>query len=214
MKIFDITLPITNDLPGWPGDTPIDIQQTSRIGDGENANVSKIQFSVHTGTHIDAPLHFIESGISIDKIPVSKLIGQVYVIEIEESINLITAEVLKKHPTRQKWERSKKILFKTRNSSFWKHSSNEFLTDYVGVDTSASEFLAGFNFDLIGIDYLSIAAYQDILKPHQILLRREIVLLEGVNLENISQGFYEIYCLPLLIHDSDGAPARVILVQL
>ncbi len=214
MKIFDITLPITNDLPVWPGDTPIDIQQTSRIGDGDNTNVSKIQFSVHSGTHIDAPFHFIESGISIDKIPVSKLIGKVYVIEIDNSINLITAEVLKAHPTRQKWEITKKILFKTRNSSNWKLSTNEFQRDYVGIDTSAAEYLTDFNFDLIGIDYLSIAAFDDTIKPHQILLGEECVLLEGVNLENIKQGFYEIYCLPMLIHGSDGAPARAILIQL
>lgn len=213
MEIYDISTPIRNSMPIWPGDTPVELQQVSSINNGENTNVTQIQMSVHTGTHIDAPRHFINAGKSVDEIPLSKLVGSAFLMEIDQEVDLITAGILESHPHRDMLENHKKVLFKTRNSSEPIKNPNNFYEDYVGIDSSAASYLSQLKLDLVGMDYFSIASFEDLLQPHLILLKNEIVLLEGIQLEHIPEGIYRLYCLPLLIPGCDGAPARAILIK-
>jgi arylformamidase len=212
MKTYDISLPISKDLPVWPGDPKVALRQLSSIKDSETSNVSQIRMSVHTGTHIDAPRHFIDTGKTVDQISITKLTGQVLVIEIPENVDVISEDVLVSHPQRGSLEQSSKVLFKTRNSSLWHASETSFKENYVGIDTSGAEFLAKLSLDLIGLDYLSIAPYKDTIRPHLILLEKEIVLLEGIDLSKVKEGEYVLFCLPLLISGCEGSPARAILM--
>jgi arylformamidase len=213
MKIYDISVPITPDMPVWPGDPAVDLQQVSAIASGQSANISHLSMSVHTGTHIDAPKHFIDNGNTIGQIPLEKLVGEVLVMQIDDSVNVISALVLKSHPGIDLLEDAQKVLFRTLNSSLWCQSPKEFRQDYIGIDASGAEFLAGLGLDLIGIDYLSIAPYDETLAPHQILLAEDIVLLEGLDLSKVQAGIFELYCLPINLPGCEGAPARVILVD-
>jgi len=213
MDIYDITLPITEDMPVWPGDPPVSIRQLSAIKDGDSSNVSQIQMGVHTGTHIDAPRHFLNDGKTIDQLPLHKLIGDVLVIALADDVDTISAEVLRNHPQKIHLEQARKILFKTKNSSFWHTHPSDFHEDYVGIDRSGAAYLSHFDLDLIGLDYLSVASFQETTVPHQILLEKEIILLEGIDLSKVPEGVYTLYCLPLSIQGSEGAPARAILVK-
>jgi len=200
-------------MPVWPGDPPVALRVISKIEEGDDATVSEIQMSVHAGTHIDAASHFIESGQTIEEIPFEKLIGEVLVLNIDPTEKCISEHVLKIHPHLEKLIKAKKILFKTRNSKLLHDFPSEFQTDYVGINTSGAEFLAQLGLDLVGVDYLSIAPFNETKRPHQILLSKEIVLLEGIDLSTVTEGVYQLFCLPLNLVGCEGAPARVILVD-
>lgn len=213
MKIYDISVPITQSIPTWPGDPLVELRQESAIAAGDSANVSHLSMGVHTGTHIDAPKHFIDDGKTVDQIPFTKLIGDVLVLVIDRNENVISERVLKTHPDRVLLESASKVLFRTRNSTLWQSDPHTFIKDYVGIDKSGAVFLNQLKLDLIGIDYLSIAPYEETEEPHQILLTNETVLLEGLDLSDVTGGNYELFCLPLRLPGCEGAPARVILVD-
>lgn len=213
MKIHDITLSIKPGMIVWPGDPDFALRQISSIQDGHESNISLLRMSVHTGTHIDSPKHFIDSGITVDQIPINKLVGDVLVIRINDKIKTITEEVIETHRMNDHIGIVKKILFRTRNSNLWHKHPSTFQQDYVGIDRSGAKYLAQFDLDLIGIDYLSIAPFSDTSAPHKILLSNNVVLLEGINLSGIEEGIHEIFCLPIFLKGAEGAPARVILVE-
>jgi arylformamidase len=200
-------------MPVWPGDPKVALRRLSKIKDGEMSNVSQIRMSVHTGTHIDAPKHFIEMGSTVEEIPLEKMLGRTLVMEIPDTTEVISEQVLMSHPQREALEQANKVLFKTKNSTLWNSSEGLFDEDYVGIDTSGATFLSKLPLDLIGVDYLSIASYNDTTKPHLILLEKEIVLLEGIDLSKVKEGEYTLYCLPLLISGCEGSPARAILME-
>ncbi len=212
-KIYDISLPISMKMPVWPGDPKVTVRQVASLEKGDEANISQIRMSVHTGTHIDAPRHFFDNGKTVDQIPLEKLIGEVLVVDVGEGVSVISDAVLKQCAQFNDLETASKVLFKTKNSNFWKEAPAYFHQDFVGIDTSGAEFLADLNLDLIGVDYLSIAPFTDTDRPHQILLKKEILLLEGINLADVPAGRYNLYCLPLNIEQCEGAPARVILTS-
>lgn len=213
MKIYDISVPISSTMPVWPGDPPVVVQQVAAISSGESANVSRIVMGAHSGTHIDAPRHFIADGKTIGQIPLEKLIGKVLVMEIDHTEDVISDQVLESHPNNDLLKNASKVLFRTRNSALWQAHPTDFYKNYVGIDSSGAHYLKNLDLDLIGIDYLSIAPYQDTLMPHLILLAEEIVLLEGLDLSQAPSGIYDLYCLPLNIPDCEGAPARVVLIS-
>jgi arylformamidase len=213
MEIYDISIPITSSMIVWPGDPQVTIRQLSAIQQGEESNVTQIRMSVHTGSHIDAPKHFIDSGNTIEEIPLQKLIGDALVIEIDEKIDVISAEVLKSLLNFDGIKDIRKILFHTRNSAFWHQTSRTFQEDFVGIDSSGAEFLANFDLDLVGLDYLSIAPFHDISKPHKTLLSKEVILLEGIDLTAVPGGIYHLCCLPLKLIGIEGAPVRAILTR-
>lgn len=213
MKIIDISVPISNNMPIWPGDPPVEFEKLSSIDQGDSVNTTALKMSVHTGTHIDAPYHFIESGQRVDQISLDKLIGEVFVMVIDDGIDVITEKVLKTHPANHQLRETPKVLFRTRNSHFWKDQAHDFNRGYVGIDKSGAEFLKQRQLELIGIDYLSIAPYADTKNPHEILLSNGTILLEGLNLINVSEGIYNLLCLPLNISNCEGAPCRAALID-
>jgi arylformamidase len=208
MHIYDISLTLTSDLPVWPGDPRVSVERVLEIGPDSSANVSRLAMSAHSGTHVDAPLHFLEKGTSVDRIPLKNLTGRAYLVHLPHA-NIITAEVLAAAniPTR-----TRRVLFKTRNSQYWSKKSNEFQTDFVGLSEDGARFLIKKGIKLVGIDYLSIAPYADGDPTHKTLLMAGVVVLEGLDLSKVSQGRYMLYCLPLKLGGADGAPARAILV--
>jgi len=210
MTIYDISLTITPDLPVWPGDPALVLEQTMSISQGEVANVTRINSSVHVGTHIDAPRHFIDGGRTIEQLPLDILTGPCYVAQLPDGIEAITSEVLERTEITSEMKR---ILFGTRNSHLWARGESKFQTDFVGITEDGAEWLVERGVQLVGVDYLSVAPYSDVIPTHLVLLRQGVIVVEGLNLSNVMRGFYDLYCLPLKIAGSDGAPARAILIQ-
>jgi arylformamidase len=210
MIYHDISVEINSNLPIWPGDPKACIERIQKLEDGANANVSKVDMGLHTGTHVDAPYHFLENGAKLSEIPLERFFGRATVINIPEEVGIITADVL------GRLERSlftERILFKTRNSGFWKETSETFHADFVGIDLSGAQFIVEKDVRLVGIDYLSIAPFRKSKPTHETLLGAGIVIIEGLNLSDVDQGVYQLYCLPIKLGDAEGSPARVILID-
>ncbi len=208
MRIYDISVGITPNIPVWPGDPPPVVERVAEIADGARSNVTRIAFSAHTGTHIDAPLHFIDGAASVDELPLKLLTGRAYVVDLTKA-QALTAKTLEAAGIPP---RTKRVLFKTRNSNLWKRGVQEFQEDYVAIDASGAEWLVARGVQLVGVDYLSVAPFDDVVPTHRVLLETGVVVVEGLDLSAVSQGRYAFYCLPLKLIGSDGAPARAILV--
>lgn len=210
MKIFDVTVPIKNFMPVWPGDPQVDIHLVSFIEKGGEANVTSIQMSAHTGTHIDAPKHFINSGTAIEAMDLTTLLGEVEVIEIDIRVNQIDTLILKKLE-RSRWPQ--RVIFKTNNSYLRLLEKDFFYQNFTALLPDAADYLVQNGVKLVGIDYLSIAPFENGYETHLILLKKEVIVIEGLNLADISPGIYDLVALPILLEGADGAPARVLLIQ-
>lgn len=209
-KIIDISLPISKQLPIWPGDPPLEISTEMSLKNGDSANVSRINMSVHTGTHLDAPLHFFENQASIEEISLELLIGEVSVVHFKDNVQMVTSKDLQSLGIAE-WP--KRLLMKTRNSSLrlWQDITSH--PEFCALSTDAADFLVNHGVLLIGIDYLSIAPYVDPDSVHKILLHAGVIILEGLNLIDVTEGNYELICLPIKIMEVEGAPARAILIS-
>jgi arylformamidase len=210
MTIYDISLSISPNLPTWPGDPPLQIKQIESMDKGAHDNVTHISASVHLGTHVDAPHHFLNDGRTIEQLPLEVLTGPCYVTQLPDGIEAITSEVLDRTEITSEMKR---VLFGTSNSHYWAKNESKFQTDFVAITEDGAEWLVEHGVQLVGVDYLSVAPYGDSVPTHTVLLKAGIVVVEGLNLSNIMRGFYDLYCLPLKIAGSDGAPARAILIQ-
>lgn len=210
MPIYDITLTISPDMPVWPGDPPVKLEQAESMDDGAEYNMTRLAMSVHTGTHVDAPHHFLNDGRTVESLALDVLTGPCYVMQLPDDVDEITAEVLARTPIPDGAER---LLFGTRNSRCWAQGVKEFQTDFVAISADGAQWLVERGVKLVGVDYLSVAPYHQSIPTHRILLEAGIVALEGVNLAQAPRGFYDLYCLPLKLAGSDGAPARAILVS-
>lgn len=210
MTIFDISLTIAPDLPIWPGDPDIELDQTESMDKGGHVNVTRMNISVHTGTHVDAPHHFLNDGRTVEQLSLEVLTGPCYVVQLPDGVEAITSEVLDRTEITSDMKR---VLFGTRNSHLWSKGEVAFQTDFVAITEDGAEWLAEHGVQLVGVDYLSVAPYEDSNPTHEILLKAGVVIVEGLNLSKVMRGFYDLYCLPLKIAGSDGAPARTILIQ-
>jgi arylformamidase len=211
MTIHDISLTISPSLPTWPGDPPLELKLIESMDKGAHANVTHLSAAVHLGTHVDAPHHFLNDGRTVENLPLDILTGPCYVTQLPDGIEAITAEVLDRTEITSEMKR---VLFGTRNSHLWAKGESKFQTDFVAITEDGAEWLVERGIQLVGVDYLSVAPYGDSVPTHTVLLKAGVVVVEGLNLSKIVRGFYDLYCLPLKIAGSDGAPARAILVQL
>jgi len=205
-KWIDISVPLRNGMVHWPGDPRFEIHRVKDMEGGDSANLSSIAMGAHSGTHVDAPLHFIRGGASVDAMPLDVATGRARVVAILDNAR-ITPEELRETALR----REERILFKTANSGrVWKTDS--FLEDFVSISTEAAEVLARSGVRLIGVDYLSVGGFggggSDV---HRVLLEAGIWIVEGLNLRGVEPGEYELVCLPLRLEGAEGAPARAIL---
>jgi arylformamidase len=210
MTIYDISLTISPSLPTWPGDPGLTLEQFEAMDSGAHVNVTKISTSVHMGTHVDAPHHFLNDGRTVEDLPLDVLTGPCYVTQLPDGIDAITAEVLDRTEITADMKR---VLFGTSNSHFWAHGETEFQEEFVAITEDGAEWLVERGVQLVGVDYLSVAPFGDSEPTHKVLLKAGVVVVEGLNLSMVMRGFYDLYCLPLKIAGSDGAPARAILVQ-
>jgi arylformamidase len=202
MRYFDLTLPLSSKLPAWPGDQPF--QRRENRGSGI---VSRLVLSSHTGTHIDAPRHFLFNKSGIDKIALRALVGQFQVIGISSS-PLITVEELKSKL--KNLQAGARILLKTKNGK--KILSSKFSNDWISLSLSGAKFLATKKVALVGIDYFGIEPKNAPGNPvHKALLNKKIVIVEALNLSAVRPGIYQGAILPLNIVNGDGAPARAVL---
>ena len=207
MKIYDITVPIRSKMPVYEGDPGVTIDAWSAFAKGDSSNVSMLNFGAHTGTHVDAPAHFIEGARKIDALPLEVLIGAARVIRVADDVTEITPEFLE----RCDLGGIERVIFHTRNSGLW---SDNFRRDYTHLLPEAAQNLVDRGVKLVGTDYLSIEKFHSgHHRTHLTLLSSNVVIVEGLNLSDVPEGDYELICLPLKIADGsgDGAPARAVL---
>ena len=214
MPIYDISVPLSAELPVYPGDPRIEIRDSLTLAGGDGANVSALNFGAHTGTHVDAPAHFIEGAKKVELLALDVLIGEVEVVEVPPDARVIDEEFV----TRDFKEGTDRILFKTRNSTYWggdfADSRTAFREDFTYLDLAAAKKLVARGVKLVGIDYLSIEKFgSPEHEVHRALLSHDVIILEGLNLTGVPAGKYELICLPLRLRSNlgDGAPARAIL---
>jgi arylformamidase len=206
--IHDVTVPITNTMRVWPSDPPVRLtSQTHLTGDNSHSvRLTSIEMGSHTGTHIDAPWHFVANGIRLNEIPIETLVGPVTVVEVPNVPSIGPAEV-----ERLRLDGIERILFKTENSKHW--TDDAFYEHFVYLEPEAAELLVLRGMKLVGIDYLSIDRLKSEKHPtHFVLLQHNVVIVEGLNLSKVSPGPYQLIALPLNLQGVDGAPTRVILV--
>ena len=210
MPIYDVSVALSADTPTYPGDPSIEISQFLSLANGDPANVSLIHFGAHSGTHVDAPAHFLAGGARVNSLSLETLIGRVQVVEVPPTIDTINAEFI--NGNCQTGE--VRFLFKTRNSTFWNHDAPGFRSDYTSLAPGAAQALVHLGVKLVGIDYLSVEEFgAETFETHHTLLSEGVVIVEGLDLSQICAGVYELICLPLRISggSGDGAPARVVL---
>jgi arylformamidase len=208
--IYDISVPLRTGGVVYPGNPSITITPQQAISQGAGANVSRIDFGSHSGTHVDAPKHFFDDGAGADSLPLDVLIGPARLIAMGDDVRSVGEAELMKHDL----DGVKRLLIRTRNSAWLASGSTEFHPDYTFVAPDGAAYLAGLGVKLVGVDYLSVEQFHSgHHRTHRTLLQREIVIVEGLLLSEPPPGDYELYCLPLKLAGLDGAPARAVLVN-
>jgi arylformamidase len=207
--IYDVTVPISNAMPVWPGDPPVHLSKKSHESRDKThiVRLTAIEMGSHTGTHMDAPFHMIDGGKRLNDFPLDTLIGKVTVFEIASARSIGRAQL-----ERFDWTGVERVLLKTENSSHW--NDGRFYEEFVYLEPDGAEFLVERGVRLVGIDYLSIDKFQSESHPsHFVLFKKNILIIEGLNLNAVPQGNYTIFALPLNLQDADGAPTRVVLTN-
>jgi arylformamidase len=207
MKYHDVSVPISAEMPVFEGDPPVSIALSSSIERGDPCNVSQLTMGAHTGSHVDAPLHFLRDGKPLNQISLDILIGPARVVEVEGA-----KEISRDALVAARIAGEQRVLFKTPNSSLWREKG--FQRDFVYVTGNAAKYLVEIGVRLVGIDYLSVEKF-GAADPvaHLTLLKAGIVILEGLNLSMVKAGHYELVCLPLCIEGAEGAPCRAVLIE-
>ena len=198
MEFFDISVPIRSGMVTYPGDPSVTVERVVTIGDDSPVNLSKIDMGLHSGTHVDAPVHFIEGAAGVDELPLDVLIGPCNVVAVPALDGSTVAGAV---------SRSERVLFKTPNSELWARDS--FAEEFARLDEAAARVLVERGVRLVGVDYLSVGDEA----AHQALLGAGVVAVEGLDLRGVEPGRYELICLPLRVVGSDGAPARAVLMR-
>jgi arylformamidase len=207
-RIYDISVSVQSGGLIYPGNPEIEITAQQAISLGAGANVSRVVFGSHTGTHVDAAKHFFDDGQTVDEIPLEKLMGPAIVVAVDDSSMSVGEADLRNFDL----GRHTRVLIKTRNSSFL--HERDFHRDYSFLAPDGAEYLVSKGVELVGIDYLSIEQFHSgHHRTHRALLEKDVVIVEGLSLGNVSPGEYELICLPLRLAGLDGAPARAVLIQ-
>ncbi|HEY7355900.1 MAG TPA: cyclase family protein [Ktedonobacterales bacterium] len=206
---IDVSVSLHSGMAHWPDNPPVQIARMLDMERGDVCNVSTLSMGSHTGTHMDAPVHFVRGSKGIDDMPLEATIGPARIIEIHDAASIKPDELRS-----QAIQRGERVLFKTRNSArCW--TTDDFIEDFVYISREAARYLAGLGVQTVGVDYLSVGGFtRDGPETHRALLEAGIWIIEGLNLSQVAAGAYDLICLPLKIAHSDGAPARAILRKL
>lgn len=211
--IIDISMPVKEKMVVWPKSLKPHFRRVFSHERGDLWAQTELGFDLHTGTHIDAPLHRIRSGASLDKMPLETLVGPAFVVFLPK-VKAITADVLNELNLPKDTNR---LLFKTSNSNFWSKKTIGFQKKFVALTVDGAQWLAGHKIKLVGNDYLSVGQFTKDGKiqaeVHRILLGKGIVLLEGLNLSGVKPGDYQLMCLPLKLVGTEAAPCRAVLID-
>ena len=192
-------------MPIWPDNPDVSLERKQCLQHGDVCNVSELQLGTHTGTHIDGLNHFIKGAPGIDQMPLNLMTGTARVVEISNP-EQITAQELAGYEL----QAGERILFRTRNSEQL-HQGEGFQKEFVHVAEDAAKLLASAEVALIGVDYLSVGGFEgNVIEVHHALLGAGIWCVEGLNLKELTAGYYEFICLPIRLVDGDGGPARAI----
>jgi arylformamidase len=207
VNYIDISRPLGPDTPLWPGSPGVTLNPLQQIASGDAANVSRIDIEAHTGTHIDAPLHFVAGGATVEEVGLARLIGEAHVAEVRgTAIGAADLDALSLP------EGTRRLLLRTDASHDSSYDSAPFRPDFPALTADGARWIVERGIDLIGIDYLSIQRYDDPPDVHHVLLNAGVVILEGLRLTDVEPGVYTLVCLPLHIIGAEAAPARAILL--
>jgi arylformamidase len=198
VEIIDVSVPVRPGMALYPGDPAVTLERVASLAGGDIANISRLALGVHTGTHVDAPVHFIDGAPAVDALPLDVLLGPARVVDLT-SVERLDAAAF------DGVDLPERVLLKTRNSELWKLDS--FAEDFLSLTADAARVLVDAGVRLVGIDYLSIGDEA----AHAVLLAADVVPIEGLDLRGVEPGEYELVCAPLKLVGSDGAPARVLL---
>ncbi|MCY4487638.1 MAG: cyclase family protein [Deltaproteobacteria bacterium] len=205
MQYYDISLKLSPASARWVTAAPFELLDRRRMQRGDHNNSSSVNMSVHSGTHMDAPFHFVPEGASIDELPLELFIGPALVHEVDAH-RYITAEHVAQLPP------GERVLFKTSNSELLRRAAYD--PDFVAFSVEAADALVAKGYRLVGLDYLSVAHADEQVPVHRAFLDHGLALLEGVDLTDIRPGAYELICFPVCIAGADGAPCRAVLRDL
>ena len=208
MKVYDISVPLRPNMPTYEGEPGPTLEFRQLLSKGDSATVSVLSLGSHTGTHVDAPSHFIDGAHGVEALPLDALVGPAYVAEFSGNTHITAADLASMAIPAD----CQRLLFKTRNGVFW--DDPEFHTDFVALAPDAARKLAELGRRLVGIDYLSIERFR--AHPHEVhetLLASGVVILEGLDLRRVAPGPYFLVCAPLNVVDAEGAPARAFLID-
>jgi arylformamidase len=204
VELIDISVPVRPGMHVWEGDPPFRIDQVATVEGGDGYNATRLDLGTHTGTHIDAPLHFVDGGATVDSIPLETLVGPCHVVDATAVAGQLDAAALAGLDLPAVTER---LVFKTRNGALWDRDG--FAPDFTAFTGDGAEALLALGVRLAGIDYLSIGDED----AHHVLLEAGVVPLEGLDLRAVEPGPYTLFCLPLKVVGTEGAPARALLAR-
>lgn len=205
---LDVTIPLSPATPHWDDVPDVGMRRLADMDRGAVCNVTWLEMSVHTGTHMDAPLHFVDGAIGMDRMPLDAVIGPARVVEVKDRESIKPRHLAALRP-----RRGERLIFKTPNSArCWEPSAGTFVKDFVYLAQEAAAELARIGIRTVGVDYLSVGGYfKDGIETHHHLLKAGIWIIEGLDLRGVKPGRYDLLCLPLKTLNCDGAPCRALL---
>jgi arylformamidase len=204
VEVIDVSVAIRAGMPVWPGDPAVELTRAAAIARGDPANVTHVALGAHTGTHVDAPVHFIEDAKGVETLPLDALVGPAVVVDataLEHDLDAAAIDGLRIPPE------TERLLLKTRNSELWERDG--FSDEFVALTGGGARRVVALGIRLVGIDYLSIGDEE----AHRALLEAGVVPLEGLDLRGVEAGEYRLAALPLKLAGADGAPARAVLIR-
>lgn len=205
--LIDISVRLDPGMPTWPDSAGIRVTRTQSFAGGDAVNVTRLDMDVHCGTHVEAPLHFIDGGDSLEELALDTFVGPAYVAHLPDA-DAIGADELERAQLPPDVTR---LLLRTRNSALWHHADRTFRRDYVALTPEGARWLVTRGIRLVGADYLSVQRFEDGPETHQILMRGGIAILEGLDLSEVQAGSYRLTCAPLWIGGAEAAPVRALL---
>lgn len=208
MKLYDVSLPVHPRMVQWAGEDVCAEEAMYRTPDDE-ANVTRLTLTTHTGTHVDPPRHFVHDGLTVDQVPLDRWVGPCFVADVSSATPEVDVADLERAEIPARTER---LVLKTSGSTLWRSHPGQFVDTFVGVSLAAAEWIVARGIRLVGIDYLSVGPFHTTgTETHLALLENDVIIVEGLDLYEIEAGHYELLCFPLKIRSGDGAPARVAL---
>ena len=201
---IDVSVPLEDGLVPWPGDPPFRLERVSDVANGDSCTFSTLSMSAHAGTHMDAPLHYLRGGRTVDQLPADATVGPARIIPIRNRRIIDEGDL-----RLQRIRTGERLLFKTRNSA--RGRAGKFFEDYVAISADAARYLASRRLRSVGIDGPSVGPFNNGAETHRVLLGAGIWIIEGLDLSRAQAGPCDLICLPLRIVGGDGAPARAIL---